>query len=186
MRHKQKGFTIIELMVTISIMVILLTVVIANFGTGNQKRNLTIGRNVMMSDIRKAQSLSISSKDISPSHPASSYSITMNKSSNNRSYSLVGKDNSIPANQSTIISPTLPTNTYIKTITINKQDGGTIVISNTLNVEFLVPYGRIAMSYDNSNGKELNDIATITLSTADNTKTLDIVVNGVVGTIYTQ
>lgn len=182
--RNQKGFTLIELMVSVAIMAILLTVVIANFGAGNQKRNLNIARNVMMSDLRKSQSLAIASKDVTPGHPANSYSATFSTSTN-RSYSLIGQDNSVPPNITTLTSPNLPAKTYVKTISIYRQDGTTL-LANNLTIQFSVPYGRIALSFDNSNGYELNDVATITLSTDDGANTVNVVANGVVGTMYTQ
>lgn len=181
---KQSGFTLIELMVSVAIMAILLTVVIANFGAGNQKRNLIVARNVMMSDLRKSQSLAIASKDVTPNHPAYSYSVALSTSTN-RSYSLIGQDNSVPPNLTTLISPNLPAKTYVRSISIYRQDGTTLS-ANNLTIQFSVPYGRIALSFDNSNGYELNDVATITLGTDDGANSVQVIANGVVGTMYTQ
>lgn len=58
------GFTLIELLVVISIMTILLTLFTVNFAGLRADRNLTIAQNELVTNLRKAQSYTLSSRNV--------------------------------------------------------------------------------------------------------------------------
>ena len=60
----QLGFTLIELLVVISIMGILATLMIVNFAGQRVSRSLLLAKNETVTNIRKVQSYTLSSKNI--------------------------------------------------------------------------------------------------------------------------
>jgi len=180
---KQKGFTLIELMVSVAIILILTSVVIAQFGPLSKSRNLKHSRDNMISDIRKVQSFSLSAKNVSGTTPSSAYGIILDTASAN-TYRLIAEDNANPVNRTTLETIKLPENTYIKTISVKKSDG-TIINTNSLTIFFKVPYGRVLSSYGTI-VKEANDILTVVLSAPDDSVSGTVVINGITGLISLQ
>lgn len=185
-RTKNSGFTLIELLVSVFIMLTLLGIVLANFSGLSGTRNLNVAKNNIISDMRRQQSQSLSSRNISGAIVASAYGVTMaTVTAPPSSYSMIADNNSaIPVryNQATL---NLPPNVYIKTISIVRATGSSTTATN-LEVYFTVPYGRLLQTYSggvSAQSKDPNAITTVTLSTKDNTKTLTFVVNGVSGNI---
>lgn len=73
---KQKyGFTIIELLVVISIMGVMASIVLVNWNSQRGNRSIKIALNETITNLRKAQSYAVSSKNIAPNVPASFYTI---------------------------------------------------------------------------------------------------------------
>jgi prepilin-type N-terminal cleavage/methylation domain-containing protein len=68
----KKGFTLIELMVVVSIMAILATAVIINIAGQRNSRNIAIAENDLVTNIRTAQSYTLSSRTL-PSGQAVQY-----------------------------------------------------------------------------------------------------------------
>lgn len=186
---RQSGFTLVELMVSVSIMVLLLSVFTANFNGLSRSRNLKLAENNFVSDLHEMQSLSIASKNASVGHPASSYQALLSTASQASSaqYSLASSDNSQPSISYSISSVNLPGNIYIKNLNVLKPDGTNIPVTG-LTLYFTVPYGRVLMTYSGSSSeiKEADDIATITLSTTDNTLSTSVTINGISGNITSQ
>ncbi|MBL8029793.1 MAG: type II secretion system protein [Candidatus Doudnabacteria bacterium] len=60
--YEQQGFTLIELMVVLSIFLVILGVLLANLAGLRTARNLKIAQNELVSNIRKVQSYSLSSR----------------------------------------------------------------------------------------------------------------------------
>ncbi len=73
-RLKSKsGFTIVELMVVITIMVLILTAFLLNLNAGRSARNLNIALNQLVTNIRKVQSYTLSGRNITPGLTADYY-----------------------------------------------------------------------------------------------------------------
>ena len=60
--HSEQGFTLMEMMVVITIMALLATVLVLNLGGQRAKRDVQIAENQLVSDIRQYQSASLSSR----------------------------------------------------------------------------------------------------------------------------
>lgn len=66
------GFTLIELMVSISVMALVLTIVITNLGGRKPNRDIKIAQNELVTNIKKTQSYSLSSHKL-PNGKAAQY-----------------------------------------------------------------------------------------------------------------
>jgi prepilin-type N-terminal cleavage/methylation domain-containing protein len=69
----QKGFTLIELLVVISIMAILSTIMVINLTGQRSKRDMAIAENQLVSNLRQAQSSTLSARDLSPGQSVGYY-----------------------------------------------------------------------------------------------------------------
>jgi prepilin-type N-terminal cleavage/methylation domain-containing protein len=67
------GFTIIELLVVLSIMGIVLTLFLVNLAGLRGARNTKLAQNKLVTDIRKIQSNTLSSRDVLPGTPSQIY-----------------------------------------------------------------------------------------------------------------
>ncbi len=187
MRNKIKnsGFTLIELLVTTSIMVILLAVILVNFGSLGQKRNLTLAKNNLLSDLHKSQSYALSSHDISSGVQASSYGITFDLVNKSGSYTLIAEDNSATPVRYSLSTVNLPTNVYIKSVSVTRLNA-TNASATSLDVLFKVPFARVVQTFSGggfSGTREANDTTVITLSTRDNASSATITIQGLTGNI---
>jgi len=182
----KKGFTLIELLVVIFIMVTLVGVVLANFSGLSGPRNLKIARDNIISDLRRAQSQSLSARNISSGVVAFDYGVGLSiVSAPPSSYTTLADDNSATPVLSTLSTLNLPGNVYIKQILITRSDSSSTTASS-LQVFFTVPYGRVLQTYSGgpaSQTRDPNAVTTVTISTSDNTRTLTFTINGISGTI---
>lgn len=69
----QQGFTIIELLVVLAIMVVIATVLILDFSSQRDSRNIVLARNETVTNIRKIQNYMLSSRNIAEGVPAKFY-----------------------------------------------------------------------------------------------------------------
>lgn len=69
------GFTVIELLIVITIMTMLLSVIMLNVSSGRADRNLDIARNELVTNIRKAQSYTLSSRVVAAGQSGQVYII---------------------------------------------------------------------------------------------------------------
>lgn len=186
---KNNGFTIIEVLVVVSIMGILLSVVIANFGGSREKNNVTYAKNNLVSTLHKIQSFSLSSRDISPGCPANSYQVVFNTTTDNLTYKVEGTGNSTCSTPVTQEIVRLPAGVHISNISVTRADN-TVTLAPSSTVYFMVPYGKVAMIYSGGQAstptKEYNDIMTITLSTASGSLSTNVYINGITGNITAQ
>ena len=71
------GFTIMELLVTLSIMGILSSIMIANFAGQRIRQKLNIAQNELVTNFRKIQSFALSSRNIQENQPVQYYLIKL-------------------------------------------------------------------------------------------------------------
>lgn len=116
----KSGFTIIELMVTLGIMVSLFTIVITGIASQRSNRNLQIAANELVTNIRKLQTYTLVSRGLTPTLPAQYYILKLD-SSNPTEYTL-------QAIYNTEISPTL---TNIEKIKL--PSGVRLALANSLH-----------------------------------------------------
>ncbi len=186
---KEKGFTLIEMLVTISIMLILVTVVLANFGGTQGRRNVTLAKNNLSSNLRRMQSYSLASKDIN-GVASSAYGVSfgsIGSATSSTSYTLVGYNN-VSTTQQVLETVPLPTNTYIKQVLILTPINSS-TSTTTWKGLFANPYARLMQTYTGTNFSainEENDIVFIILSTTDNSYSSTLTINGYTGVITEQ
>ncbi len=185
-KFKQDGFTLVELMVAIAIMVLLTSLFLVNFNGLSESQNLQFADNALVSDLHKIQILSLSGKNAASGHPASSYEdvFDLSNSASSAQYSLAADDDSPSPQTYSLSSVNLPAHVYLKSVSILKTNSINVsAITDT--VYFSVPYGRVLQTYTGSASalKEPDDITTIVLSTTDNTLSKSIVINGITGNI---
>ncbi len=171
-------------MVTVSIMVILLSVVLVNFGGLSKARNLNIARNITVSDIRRAQSMALASRNLTSGAQAGYYGLTFSTATPTQ-YQFVA-DSSAGVRQPVIVSTNLPATIILNSIRLTKPDG-TIIYPTYLEILFKSAFGRTVMTYSGggaSGTKESDDVVRITYSsTADPTATITIDINGTTGNV---
>lgn len=80
---RESGFTLIELLVVLSIMVILSTVIVIDFNRQRVQRSRIIAKNEIVTNLRKVQGYTLSSRNISDNVPAKFYILTFRSGASN-------------------------------------------------------------------------------------------------------
>ncbi len=183
-RLNNKGFSLIELLVVIFIMVTLTSVFLVNFGARSGPRSLTVAKNNLVSNFRRMQSNAISSKDSTATAVAKYYSLSLS--------SIAGSSNiyALKTYDSLNSATTLSTEQFIapvvvKQISVLKSDNS-VMYPTSIEIFYSVPFGRVLLSSTGggaSNDKIRDAVVTITLGRTDSTLTTTLIVNGVSGTI---
>lgn len=143
----RKAFTMIELLVSIAIIVIITSVFLANYRTGNEKSKMNIVAHSFASDIRRAQNNSLGLIKYAGEAPSGGWGININLSSNNASYRIFAD---IDANRvfdagedaenyggSAITLPDGITFEYLDIVNSNNEGGGND--RQEINITFLPP-----------------------------------------------
>ena len=141
-----KGFTLIELIVVIGILGLLLSAVIANYAGQRVPRNLRIAQNELVTNLRKVQSYTLSSRNL-PGNQAAQYYVLKFDTSTPGRYNIYGiyNVNNPPAQLQNLETINLPQNIRLASsspITI----GGTAITSGCALIAFKLPYGKIIMN----------------------------------------
>jgi len=92
-RLKSKGFTLIEILVSLSIVIVLTTLVIANFEWGGYNFALQRSLHVASQQIRNAQEMAFSSKEIGEAVPPGGYGVNFNIQNSITKYILFADNN---------------------------------------------------------------------------------------------
>jgi prepilin-type N-terminal cleavage/methylation domain-containing protein len=139
LKEKSKGFTLVEVMVSLSIIGIMSTVFLVNYHSTNQRSALILSSKKMASDIRMAQNHSLGSKEYGSGNiPSGGWGVYIDKTSsdyiifadNNGNYSFdSGEDDSSLGAE--IVN--FPSRIGVKSITVNGVD------VNTASIVFLPP-----------------------------------------------
>jgi prepilin-type N-terminal cleavage/methylation domain-containing protein len=175
---KQKGFTLIELTVSIFILVILSTVVVANYRQGEKRRRAALVSDGIVNAVRLAQNYALSGKQIQatscPNKSAQSYQISFD---NSNSYVLYAEDNcSNPLFE--VQRFTLLPQIQIRPSEL-KINGAQVT---TLSLKFTLPYGQVTAS---GNGGAFASFtsANVGVETTDSSHFKVMTVDGVSGRI---
>jgi len=145
---KQKGFTLIELIVVISIMSTMAAILIVNFNGQRSVRNLRIGQNEMVTNIRKSQSYILSSRDTVTGGvqiSAKYYVLLLN--TNSSQYFLQSIDDNYVLNPA-VETLTLPQNIIISGIQYTNPGGPAVSVTQSQLV-FSAPYGKLFINTNN-------------------------------------
>ena len=71
----KRGFTIIELLVSLGIFVIITTMVVANFRAGSRSDELKIAADALSSDLRRAQNMALAGQEVNGVTPTGGYGV---------------------------------------------------------------------------------------------------------------
>jgi len=80
----KKGFTIIELLVALGVFVVVTAMVVANFRAGGRSDELRIAAETLISNLRKAQNMSLSGQLTNGSSPPGGYGVYFKLSDTDR------------------------------------------------------------------------------------------------------
>ena len=201
-KTKELGFTLIEMIVTIAILAVLLSLLSANFDGTADQRNLAAAKSLLISNLHKMQSYALSSRAFdsttNPITPAGYWDFHIDLSASDGAYQTRAFDNSEPPDglASSVDNVLLPSNVYIKYMLITVPGLGMPTCVTVEDMKFTVPYNRILSSGNYVqvaghvcpiSGQPGNDIPNATtaifLSTRDNQFNTIITVNGITGNI---
>ncbi len=190
----QFGFTLIEMMTTIAIMALILSLTVANIHGSDASRNVQLAQSQLTSDLHKVQTYAINSQDYyAGAVPASAWGITTN--SPFTSYAITSTDNSITPTTTSVSTVSLPNAVSFTRVQIVRPAGAGTICPTSMTVQFTVPYGRVLTSFTGapcSGGgqvnivQESNDIIAIVLGYSGSNYTSTLVINGISGNIVTQ
>jgi prepilin-type N-terminal cleavage/methylation domain-containing protein len=179
------GFTLIELIVAIALMVMLVSVVVANFAGTSPARNLAVVHDELVSNVREMQSYATDNHNLPSGTPASSYQVVFSlaSSASQHQYSLVGYDNAVTPNMVALSTQNLPSNLYVSSIHV-AHAGGLPVSATQLTITYTLPYGQMVATYSggaSSATNEADDSVTIGLSSSNGSVTSTVTANAVTG-----
>ena len=182
----QKGFTLIEMILTTTLMVTLITLVIVDYAGLTPTRNLNVTHNGMVSDIRKMQSFAVDSRNIPNGKAASSYGVSIDLGSTHQ-YVLSGWDNSATPVKYTLSTQHLPANITLTAISLTHA-GGTAVTATTITVSYSVPFARMLVTTTGGTAgtrtNEADDVVTVTYTAPGfSAPTGTILMNSVTGNV---
>ncbi len=164
---RQNGFTLIEMLVSIAILALLSTVIIANYRAGQRQVNVQNAANQLASDLRVAQNYTLSGKEnASGNFPTGGWGVHL--VNGNASYILFADNNgnyTYDAGEE-FKTLNLPNKTQISAIQINGSD------TSPLDIVFEPPDPTTYID-----GTKNNNDAEITLIETDSSKTKKVKVN---------
>lgn len=191
---KESGFTLIEMITTIAIMALILSLTISNIRGTDPARNVLLAQSNLISDLHKVQTYAVNSADYAVGiTPASAWGISLSTLSPSN-YTIQTTDNTLNANVQTVSTVNLPTNVRVTALQVDRSNGGGSFCPSSVIIQFTVPYGRVGASYVGtpcSGGGTLretlepNDVITVTVSAATGSPSQTIVINGISGNIIT-
>jgi prepilin-type N-terminal cleavage/methylation domain-containing protein len=195
----QSGFTLMELLVVISIMGLVASIFIVNFAAQRGPRNLRIAQNELVTNIRKIQSYTLASRTSPGGKGVKYYYLQLRTDSpNNASYPIKSIDSDYSVESIETIN--LPSGIVVQLSTGSPQGlqlaqpvGATATYPTCTQIAFGAPFGKVYLDSSCSMPTLATDVSslvalansqlTITLlDTATNT-TKTIVVNGISGAV---
>ncbi len=202
---KSGGFTIIELLVVISIMATITGLFLVNFAGLRGPRNLKIAQNEMVTNFRKIQSYTLSSRDVDTTNAARYYILKAVQGNNFYTIQAVGVNKTTGVQFGSLIDVEtirMPTGVTISAIGITNASGTAInPAPGCVQTGFSLPFSKIYLEYQTdptscnflnviSNSSTLdakaNHTLTLTLKDAASNTTKQVVVRGVTGAIISQ
>lgn len=140
----QKGFTLTELLVVIFMMSLLATLFVANYNALRGPRNLRIAQNELVSNLRKAQSYTLSGRNNTNNNATKYYLLKFNICSVSPcSYTVQVIDSTQPNVITNLEVVSLPPGITIPTLALEQPAGASAVLVNCVQVAFSVPFSKI-------------------------------------------
>jgi prepilin-type N-terminal cleavage/methylation domain-containing protein len=199
---RQTGFTIIELMVVISIMAMLMTVIVISYANQRKTRSAVLAQNETITNIKKVQSYILSSRNISADTPAKYYILKFR--SGEATYEIQAIDNAFVLHQN-VETVSFPSDTILHNLEFldsNAQPIGGGLGWNTskitcVDVIFSAPFGKMFINDNPKCNESLTDLVKnpaamyeiddltlrLTVGSLDTTKTKTIDLHGITGRI---
>lgn len=143
---KQAGFTLIELMLVVSITIMITTVIVIDFSRQRAVRSMVLAKNETVTNLRKIQSYMLSSRNIAPGVPAKFYIAKFENNSTQigattNSFSVQAIDNELNFHDNLEII-TLPTGVTYNSLRVAVGDGTSSVSYPCVQIIFSAPYGK--------------------------------------------
>ncbi len=141
-RVQQAGFTLVELLVVVSILAVFYGLIVANFSQWRGPQSIKVAANELATNINKLHSYSLSARSINGT-PANYYIAQFNTGTTNTSYPIQAIAATTPT--PTFINPVeiirFPGLVYVKELDYTDQ-AGTVTAPACVQVVFALPYGR--------------------------------------------
>jgi prepilin-type N-terminal cleavage/methylation domain-containing protein len=178
-KKNEKGFTMIEMIVSIFIIAMLSGIFLANYHYYNRASTLNMAAQKLASDLRKAQSYSLGLKNVGGTIPIGGWGIVLETNINRNKYYYISGD--IDNNHDLFNAETLsqdivnlPTGLTISSLIV---DGGPSTVS-TINIiyEPPMPTGWICRNSGGCNGQD-SQYSTVQIVLTDGTQSKNIIAN---------
>jgi len=88
LKHDSRGFTVIELLVSVSIIALVTVVYIADYRSADRQAALSMAAQKLASDIRQVQNYSLGSKEFGGLLPPGGWGINIDRTADEHSYNL--------------------------------------------------------------------------------------------------
>lgn len=138
----QSGFTLIEVLIVISITALLMAAITINFNRTRAARSVVFAQNETVTNIRKVQSYMLSSRDITPSVPAKFYYIKFQKGLPTYTIGAIDNNYNLHENLETV---TLPGGVVISSL---RYGDGAVSIDRCVEILFSAPFGKMFLNKD--------------------------------------
>ena len=200
--NTQEGFTLLEMLVVIGIMGLVASIFVVNFAAFRGPRNLRIATNELVTNLRKIQSYTLSSRNTSAGKSVKYYMIKFNNAAGNNTSYQVQSINSDDTFSSALETINLPDGIIVRPrisapqgLQLEQPIGGTVSypISNCTQVAFSLPFSRVYLDGSCTMNTLVNNLVnlvgiansrlTIVLADTGTNTTSTIVVNGISGAI---
>lgn len=172
-RQKNQGFSLVELMTVTAIMLLLASAFVININSTRDSRNIKIGQSELVSNIRKTQSYTLSSRILPNGNSAQYYLIKFDLASSRSQYKIQAIYDADSSPKLTDVETiNLPPNIEIATtstatyaIHISRSLNPTLqpIYSNCALAAFAAPYGKIIFN-DGCNLTLPNNLPTLYLA----------------------
>lgn len=166
-----RGFTLMELMVVISIISIMTVIAISNYSAQKRNKEFSFAAGKLVQDIRKAQADSINVLKHGSDDTSGGYGIHLSTSSPGEYIIFLDLVKDGRFNESD--DARIDTVTFPASVTIGDMNGGTVADAD---VVFLPPYGKVSMYYGAT--EQVGATLEINLAKDAETKTVTISYEG--------
>ena len=195
---KRQGFTLIELIVTISILVLISSISISNFRNGERQKRLALAADAITNGIHNAQNYALTGKQISSSNCAVGAGITDKSAvayrtvftAGSNTFTLYADDNCTkvaPFNSNLIETFNLPQSTVVDSSSMLLTDiNGISSNVSILQFKYSTPFGQMSAATQvggNPSNFSVFKSAEITVKVIGSANTRKVIIDGISGRI---
>jgi prepilin-type N-terminal cleavage/methylation domain-containing protein len=179
---RQKGFSLVELLVATSMLVLISAVSIISYRNGERSKRLQLATDGVINTIRAAQSYTLAGKELTTTcadKAAVYYFVEFNYLSAG-SYYIKAKDKC--SNVIQVEQVQLPAKTRVKASGLKFNN---TVATNILDVQFTLPFAKILGSYDDNTYSNFTTFTTesVIIEPTDGANTKTVTIDGISGRI---
>jgi prepilin-type N-terminal cleavage/methylation domain-containing protein len=165
-----KGFTLIEMMVVISIISIMSVIVISNYNAQRKSKELSFSAQKLAEDVRKAKNYSINVLKYGAVDTSGGYGIHLSNSAPNQYIIFLDTESVLPKDRKYSEGSDVKVETVVFPDIIGNMNGGSVTDADVI---FLPPYGKTHISF---NGMEQTG-ATLEVNLTKDAKTKTVRIN---------